>query len=108
MTTRARPRATRNRRATVLASHWRESRVGSMPVREATRASVRMPVYYTAVRGSVHSPPRPTPQLSLGEVLLVDRARHRVLRVHDVGDLDHSALAQELVGVHFIVSVVFG
>src|SRR5882724_3459221 len=50
----------------------------------------------------------PVPQLSLGEVLLVDRAGHRVLRVHDVGDLDHSALAQELVGVHFVVSVVFG
>src|SRR5947207_1523115 len=47
----------------------------------------------------------PAPQLSLGEVLLVDRAGHRVLRVHDVGDLDHSALAQELVGVHFVVSV---
>jgi hypothetical protein len=46
--------------------------------------------------------------LSLGEVLLVDRAGHRVLRVHDVGDLDHSALTQELVGVHLVVSVVVG
>src|SRR5205809_677441 len=61
--------------------------------------------------GRLTTGPRPTNdgaiRLTLfGQILLVEGAGHRVLRVDHVGHLDHGLLAEELVGLRLVVAVV--